>query len=260
MNTVTYPGDVWSFTTQEYAAVDDFESYNDQDHCIFDTWIDGYTNGLSGSIVGYMQAPFAERTVVHGGKQSMPFEYNNVKSPYYSEAARTFDTPQNWTTNGADTLALYFRSQAVSLVDNGNNAYTMSASGTDIWNNGDQFRFAYKQLNGNGSITVTRGCYRQHQRLGQGRSHDSRNPGRRVQERVHRGDAGQWCVLPMARHRQRRVRQQWYGWTGGAVLVAAHSHGQRLQGGVLGGWQDLDCRRARTRPLRWRPRSTSVWR
>ena len=29
VNTVTYPGDVWSFTTQEFAAVDDFESYND---------------------------------------------------------------------------------------------------------------------------------------------------------------------------------------------------------------------------------------
>ena len=25
VNTVTYPGDVWSFTTQEFAVVDDFE-------------------------------------------------------------------------------------------------------------------------------------------------------------------------------------------------------------------------------------------
>ncbi len=38
------------------------------------------------------------------------------------------------------------------FVDNGNNAFTMSSSGTDIWNNGDQFRFAYKQLSGDGSI------------------------------------------------------------------------------------------------------------
>jgi hypothetical protein len=155
VNTVTYPGDVWSFTTQEYAAVDNFESYNDDDNRIYDYWIDGYTDGQSGSIVGNMTAPFAERTIVHGGKQSMPLEYNNVKTPFYSEAQRTFDTAQSWTANGADTLSLWFRgSAATAFVDNGNNAYTISASGTDIWNNGDQFHFAYKSLSGNGSITM----------------------------------------------------------------------------------------------------------
>ncbi|MCX5645879.1 MAG: discoidin domain-containing protein, partial [Phycisphaerae bacterium] len=157
VNTVTYPGDVWSFTTQEYAAVDNFETYNDSDNRLYDAWIDGYTDGQSGSLVGYLtttNGTFAETTVIHGGKQSMPFEYNNVKAPYYSEASRTFDATQNWTTNGADTLSLYFIGRAVGFVDNGNNAFTMSASGTDIWNNSDQFRFAYKQLNGNGSITA----------------------------------------------------------------------------------------------------------
>ena len=84
----------------------------------------------------------------------MPFEYNNVKTPYYSEATRTFDTTQNWTTNGADTLSLWFRGRAAGFVDNGNGTYTMSSSGTDIWNNGDQFRFAYKSLTGDGSIVA----------------------------------------------------------------------------------------------------------
>ena len=78
VNTVTYPGDVWSFTTQEFAAVDDFESYNDDKNRIYDSWIDGLTDGKSGSTVGYMAAPFAEQTIVHGGKQSMPLEYNNA--------------------------------------------------------------------------------------------------------------------------------------------------------------------------------------
>ena len=36
------------------------------------------------------QAPFAEQTIVHGGKQSMPLDYNNVKTPFYSEAEREF--------------------------------------------------------------------------------------------------------------------------------------------------------------------------
>jgi hypothetical protein len=154
VNTVTYPGDLWSFTTQEYAVVDDFEGYNDDDNRIYDAWIDGYTDGKSGSVVGYLSAPFAERTIIHGGRQAMPFEYNNVKAPYYSEATRTFDAPQNWTTNGADTVSLYFRGRAAGFADNGNGTFTMSSSGTDIWNNGDQFRFAYKTLNGDGSIVA----------------------------------------------------------------------------------------------------------
>jgi hypothetical protein len=154
VSAVTYPGSVWSFTTQEYAVADDFESYNDTDHCIFDTWIDGYTDGKSGSIVGYMQAPFAEQTIIHGGRQSMPMEYNNVKTPYYSEATRTFDTVQNWMTNGADTLSLWFRGRGAGFADNGDGTYTMSASGTDIWNNGDQFRFAYKTLTGDGTMVA----------------------------------------------------------------------------------------------------------
>ena len=154
VNTVTYPGDVWSFTTQEYAPVDDFESYTDDTGSrIYESWIDGWTNG-TGSVVGYLQSPFAEQTIIHGGKQSMPLEYNNVMTPFYSEAERTFDAPQSWTGNGADTLSLYFRGSAVSFADKGGNAFTISGSGTDIWNNSDQFRFAYKQLAGNGSITA----------------------------------------------------------------------------------------------------------
>ncbi len=150
----TYAGVLWSFTTQEYAAIDDFESYGDAEGSrIYETWVDGWTNN-TGSVVGYLQSPFAETTIVHGGKQAMPFEYNNVKTPYYSETARTFDTPQNWTTNKADTLALWFRGFPAGFTDNGNNAFTVVSTGSDIWNNSDQFRFVYKSLSGNGSITA----------------------------------------------------------------------------------------------------------
>ncbi|MCX5647365.1 MAG: discoidin domain-containing protein [Phycisphaerae bacterium] len=148
-----YAGSVWSFSTQEFATIDDFESYNDTDNRIYDTWLDGLINN-NGSTVGYFQAPFAERTILHGGKQSMPFEYNNVKAPYYSEATRTFDTTQNWTVNGADTVSLYFQGRAAGFADNGNGTFSMSSSGTDVWNNGDQFRFAYKSLSGDGSIVA----------------------------------------------------------------------------------------------------------
>ena len=95
-------------------SVDDFESYTDDlvaKTTIFDTWIDGVTND-TGSLVGYVQAPFAEQKIVHGGKQSMPLEYNNVDTPYYSETAREFSPAADWTVNGAAALVLYVRGQA----------------------------------------------------------------------------------------------------------------------------------------------------
>ncbi len=157
VGTATYPGNVWKFVTQEYAPVEDFESYTDKAGSeIFTAWVDGFTNG-NGSLVGYIDArsgTFGETGVVHGGKQSMPFEYNNVKTPYYSEAERAFDTTQDWTANGANSLALWHKGYAVAFADKGNNAFTVSSEGSDIWNNTDQFRFVYRQLGGNGSITV----------------------------------------------------------------------------------------------------------
>ncbi len=158
VNTVTYPGDLWSFTTQEFAALDDFESYTDKQGAeIFTAWVDGMTNS-NGSIVGLypdsVNGTFCETTIVHGGKQSMPFEYNNVKPPYYSEATRTFDQTQDWTGNGANTLSLWVRGRPVDFVDKGNGAFTIGASGHDIWNNADDFRYVYEKLSGDGSIMV----------------------------------------------------------------------------------------------------------
>ncbi len=112
---VVKAGGVWSFTT--VVPVDDFESYTDDldaKTTIFDTWIDGLTNGLSGSIVGNAVAPFAEQTIVHGGKQSMPLDYNNVNAPFYSEAEQTFTAKQNWTADGTDTLVLYIQGRAAN--------------------------------------------------------------------------------------------------------------------------------------------------
>jgi hypothetical protein len=110
-------GDLWSFSTQQYLIVDNFESYTDEEGGrVYETWVDGWTNG-TGSVVGYLQAPFAERTIVHDGKQSMPLEYNNVDAPYYSETNRTWATPQDWTVSGVSTLILYFRGESGNGAD-----------------------------------------------------------------------------------------------------------------------------------------------
>jgi hypothetical protein len=101
-----WEGDLWSFTTQEFALIDGFETYDDDENPIFDTWLDGYVNG-TGSTVGYFETPFAEISIVHGGAQSMPLEYNNAQAPFYSEASRTFATTQDWTVGGADSLRVH---------------------------------------------------------------------------------------------------------------------------------------------------------
>jgi len=104
------PGPVWSFTT--CLPVDDFESYTDDEgNRIYETWIDGWTNG-TGSTVGYTQAPFAEQKIVHGGLQSMPLDYNNVNAPFYSEAEREFAPTQDWTVDDVTTLIVCVRGQA----------------------------------------------------------------------------------------------------------------------------------------------------
>ncbi len=111
-DTGVFAGDVWSFTTQDFAPIDDFEGYNDDvdaESTIWQAWADGLTTEASGSQVGYDASPFAERSIVHGGKQAMPLIYDNTTSPYYSEAERTFDSPQDWTAHGADSLCVWFQ-------------------------------------------------------------------------------------------------------------------------------------------------------
>jgi len=102
----TWDGIVWSFSTQAYLVVDDFESYNDEENVIYETWFDGWVNE-TGSTVGYLEAPFAERTIVHEGNQSMPLFYDNT-SAATSEAERALAN-QDWTEAGITTLVLYFR-------------------------------------------------------------------------------------------------------------------------------------------------------
>ncbi len=102
-----WEGAVWSFVTEEYIILDDFESYNDEDDLIYEAWIDGWVNG-TGSTVGYFEAPFAEQGTVHSGSQALPLFYENASSTAVSEATLAFDTAQDWTQNNAQGLVLWF--------------------------------------------------------------------------------------------------------------------------------------------------------
>jgi hypothetical protein len=113
----SWEGEVWTFATAEYIVVDNFEGYTDDmaaGKAIFQTWADGYEDDSNGSIVGYGDAPFAERTTVHGGNQSMPLAYKNTSTVLYSETKRTFQTAQNWSAHGVKTLVLYWQGLAAN--------------------------------------------------------------------------------------------------------------------------------------------------
>ena len=112
-----WAGDVWSFSTQEYIVVEDFEGYTDDidaDEAIFQTWADGYeVDDNGGSVVGYEMSPFAEQTIVHGGGQSMPLAYDNT-SAAHSETTRTFDVARNWSLHGIEVLSVWVHGDPAS--------------------------------------------------------------------------------------------------------------------------------------------------
>ena len=131
----TWAGNVWSFSTQPYIVVDDFESYTDDmdaGETIYQTWIDGLDIPGNGAQVGYLEAPFAEQTIVNSGRQSMPLLYENGAAGY-SEAERVFDAAQDWTRAGIATLVVHFFGDAANA---GGQIYAM-INGVKVSYDGD---------------------------------------------------------------------------------------------------------------------------
>jgi hypothetical protein len=107
-------GGLWSFTVADFILVDDFESYTDSDadnEAIWQSWIDGFGVPANGSQAGYELPPYAEKTVIHAGSQSMPLAYNNIAGVAYSEAALTLTAPRDWTAHGVTALSLWFKGE-----------------------------------------------------------------------------------------------------------------------------------------------------
>jgi hypothetical protein len=156
-----WQGDTWSFTTQEYLPVDDFESYNDIDppapesNRIFEAWIDGFAVETNGALVGNDLPPYAERGIVRSGDQSMPYFYdNNMK---FSEATLTLTSQRDWTVRGAQELAIWFRGMPATFstfTEEPAGTYTVTARSDNIADQSDSFHYVYKQLSGPGSIVV----------------------------------------------------------------------------------------------------------
>ncbi len=92
----TVTGRTWTFTTAEYTSVEDFQSY--ADHAgIRAEWIENITD-----------FDYVFLATDSQGNNSMRFEFQNQYAPYFTEATRTFDSPQDWTVQAVEALSLSF--------------------------------------------------------------------------------------------------------------------------------------------------------
>jgi len=155
-------GALWRFTVIDHLVVESFEDYNDSSpNIIYEAWIDGWENPANGSTVGH-PAPdllkgehYVETKIVHSGKRSMPYYYDNTGPANYSQAERTFSPAEDWTREGVKVLSLWFRGYPAyvgSFVEAPAGTYTMAAAGVDIWATADEFHFAHKEFSGAAAI------------------------------------------------------------------------------------------------------------
>ena len=162
-------GNLWSFTTGDFLVVDNFEDYDAGDNQIWYSWHDGLGygtpgtsdyfagNGTGGAVGDETTSSYTEDTIIHGGLQSMPLSYYNNKQgyAYYSEAELKLTAPRDWTDEGVAELSIWFRGfpgSVGSFVEGPVGTYTMTATGVDIWNDADEFHYAFKMPTGPCSI------------------------------------------------------------------------------------------------------------
>ncbi|MBN2182053.1 MAG: discoidin domain-containing protein [Sedimentisphaerales bacterium] len=114
--TVEWEGDVWSFTTEEYLVVEDFEAYNDilegeeGSNLVYLTWSDGYDNpAVNGSAIGYLTGNPMETDNVYDGNQSVPILYNNTSasSSVVSINPGVLPIGSNWSIGSPKALVLW---------------------------------------------------------------------------------------------------------------------------------------------------------
>ncbi len=163
-----WKGETWSFTTLNYLTVEDFESYDDVNNIIYNTWSDYIVNN-TGMTVGYIEGTSMERDIKRSGRQSMPLQYDNdgtinegtelekTGTLFYSEAEHRWSEPQDWTIDDAESLTIWFRghpAKTSSFVEEPEGIFTVKGIGKDIYDKTDEFHFAYKEVEGAVKIIV----------------------------------------------------------------------------------------------------------
>jgi len=89
-------GRTWTFTAADCLSVEDFDTYTD-DAGLMAAWVDNIADW-----------DYIFLATDAGGNNSIRFELQNQFEPYFTEATRTFESPQDWTAHGVEALSLYF--------------------------------------------------------------------------------------------------------------------------------------------------------
>ncbi|MEN6336112.1 MAG: PA14 domain-containing protein [Phycisphaerales bacterium] len=83
--------------------------------------------------------------------EAVSVTYDNTTDPFITELNQEYASPQDWTKNGVTSLQLELKGNAPKMsISNG--TISLMGAGSDIWNNADEFRYAYKTLNGDGTM------------------------------------------------------------------------------------------------------------
>jgi len=99
----TVTGLVWTFTTADYLSVEDFAPYAD-DAALRAAWVDNIDEvDQFGKPLEYIFLATDAQ-----GNKSMQLDAQNQYPPYFTEATRTFDSPQDLSAMGVATLSLTF--------------------------------------------------------------------------------------------------------------------------------------------------------
>jgi len=119
--------------------IEDFEIYT-SDNPISQTWQDGLSNDESGSVAGHLNVPYVETSIAYGGKQALPFYYDNdgfaalntaepnemISIPTISEMVRVFESSMDWTSvdgDDTDSLVVHFHGSSDNNVKDSDHLY-----------------------------------------------------------------------------------------------------------------------------------------
>jgi uncharacterized repeat protein (TIGR01451 family) len=135
--------------TPTYLKVDDFESYENTNELKI-VWNDGTVNGTGSDVSASTNTLFRQ---IHEGDQAMAYSYDDVDTPYYSEAyAYTSGTyslgiGEDWATKDVTALSLWFLGRDFRGSFSGSDPYVVNAGGLLLCNE-EIFYFVHRYVSG----------------------------------------------------------------------------------------------------------------
>ena len=145
----TWHGNTWFFRTTDYVQIDDFENYNDATATLFKSWRQTGNSRIT-------LATNDEPNIVHSGRQSLQYTFGDASDDVVSNSKLTHSVLlHDWTVGDVKVLSLWFKGHGPTVgefKEEPGSIFAMRGIGEDIYGQKDEFHFAWKTLEGDGSI------------------------------------------------------------------------------------------------------------